>query len=85
MEQTSRLVFMTGDWRPRLLQKLLSEPTGSASNSLSMMRDPDPASSVKGSSSNMPFWPGGLDLPEEDHHPTLSHDIDGLLAPPTCH
>ena len=43
-----------------------SNPNGSAGNSMSMLRAPDPGSSIKGSTSNFPFWPGGLDPPVEE-------------------
>ena len=33
---------------------------------MSMLRALDPDSTVKGNSSNYPFWPGGLDMPIEE-------------------
>ena len=33
---------------------------------MSMLRAPAPESSIKGSSSNIPFWPGGLELPDNN-------------------
>ncbi|CAI9597281.1 unnamed protein product, partial [Staurois parvus] len=62
----------------------------SAQNSLSLRRPPGPPSqSVKGSTSNFPFWPGGMDEPtleqmkaisEEDE--ALDFEKDLLSAPP---
>lgn len=49
-----------------ILQELRVDPTGASGNSMSMLRAPDPESSIKGSSSNFPFWPGGLDMPQQD-------------------
>lgn len=37
-----------------------------ASNSMSMLRAPDPDSGIKGNMGNFPFWPGGLEAPEEE-------------------
>ncbi|XP_059813465.1 helicase SKI2W isoform X2 [Hypanus sabinus] len=52
----------------------------SAKNSLSLQRPPGPlAESVRGSSTNYPFWPGGMDEPSLDMIQTddaLDEDID---------
>ena len=47
------------------ITKVRLEGTGStAKNSLSLRRQPGPPSeAVRGSSTNYPFWPGGMDEP----------------------
>ncbi|XP_072890914.1 superkiller complex protein 2 [Hemitrygon akajei] len=58
----------------------LSDSGLSAKNSLSLQRPPGPlAESVRGSSTNYPFWPGGMDEPSLDMIQTddaLDEDID---------
>lgn len=62
----------------------------SAQNSLSLRRPPGPPSqSVKGSTSNFPFWPGGMDEPTleqikatGDEEEALDFEKDLLTAPP---
>ncbi|XP_041428816.1 helicase SKI2W [Xenopus laevis] len=62
----------------------------SAQNSLSLRRPPGPLSqSVRGSSSNFPFWPGGMDEPTleqikhiGDEEEVLDFDNDLLTVPP---
>ncbi|XP_077142180.1 superkiller complex protein 2 [Ranitomeya variabilis] len=62
----------------------------SAQNSLSLRRPPGPPSqSVKGSTSNFPFWPGGMDEPTLEHmkatgdeEEALDFEKDLLTAPP---
>ncbi|KAM3911682.1 superkiller complex protein 2 [Leptodactylus fuscus] len=62
----------------------------SAQNSLSLRRPPGPPSqSVKGSTSNFPFWPGGMDEPTleqikaaGDEEEALDFEKDLLSVPP---
>ncbi|KAG8448608.1 hypothetical protein GDO86_015627 [Hymenochirus boettgeri] len=62
----------------------------SAQNSLSLRRPPGPASqSVRGSTSNFPFWPGGMDEPTleqikdtGDKQEALDFEKDLLSVPP---
>ncbi|XP_053329960.1 SKI2 subunit of superkiller complex protein [Spea bombifrons] len=62
----------------------------SAQNSLSLRRPPGPPSqSVKGSTSNFPFWPGGMDEPTleqmkavSDEDEALDFEKDLLTIPP---
>ncbi|KAF6036501.1 hypothetical protein EB796_005177 [Bugula neritina] len=53
-------------------ERVNSASGGSAADSFSMLRAPEPGSGVKGSSSNLPFWPGGFDPP-----------LDTSVDPPT--
>ncbi|XP_069775689.1 superkiller complex protein 2 isoform X2 [Narcine bancroftii] len=62
-------------------KEVLLEDTGlSVKNSLSLQRPPGPPTqSVRGSSTNYPFWPGGLEEPNLDLIQTVGHleeDID---------
>ena len=56
------------------------DPTGGSSNSMSMLRAPDPESSIKGSSSNIPFWPGGLELPANEDVNLAEEEWTGTKA-----
>ena len=47
-----------------MLQVRLENTGSNAKNSLSLRRQPGPPSeAVRGSSTNFPFWPGGMDEP----------------------
>ncbi|CAH2314448.1 helicase SKI2W [Pelobates cultripes] len=51
----------------------------SAQNSLSLRRPPGPPSqSVKGSTSNFPFWPGGMDEPTLEQMKTIGEEEEAL-------
>lgn len=42
---------------------------------MSMLRAPDPESSIKGNTGNFPFWPGGLDVLLEDTADVLDESV----------
>ncbi|KAM4696658.1 superkiller complex protein 2 [Rhinophrynus dorsalis] len=79
----------TGELRG--INEISVDHTGlSAQNSLSLRRPPGPPSqSVRGSTSNFPFWPGGMDEPTleqikavGDEESALDFDKDLLTVPP---
>ena len=55
------------------LQEVLLSGSKTSKNSMSLSRSVEPGQSVRGSSTNFPFWPGGLDEP--DIH-SLTHITD---------
>ncbi|KAM6184482.1 LOW QUALITY PROTEIN: superkiller complex protein 2, partial [Sarcoramphus papa] len=71
-------------------EELLSDVGLSAKNSLSLRRPPGPpGQSLRGSATNFPFWPGGLDEPSLEQirsHEEEEEDVDFesnlLMTPP---
>lgn len=55
------------------------DPGSGAANSMSMLRPPDPESGLKGSTSNFPFWPGGLDLPSQESVELGQENLTGTV------